>query len=38
MVEIYVSLYKKGLRTLDQIPAKYRSEVEQILKDEGYIL
>lgn len=38
MIEIYVSLYKKGLRTLDQIPAKYRDEVEQILKDEGYIL
>lgn len=38
MIEIYVSLYKKGLRTLDQIPAKYRNDVEQILKDEGYIL
>lgn len=25
---MYYSLYKKGLRTLEQIPEKYRAEVE----------
>ena len=38
MVSIYVSLYKKGLRTLEQIPAKYRPDVKAVLIAEGYIV
>ncbi len=31
MVELYVTLIKAGRRTIEQVPAKLRDEVEQIL-------
>lgn len=31
MVMIYVLLVEKGLRTLDQVPASLRPEVERVL-------
>ena len=33
MAKIYVSLIEKGLRTIEQIPEKYRAEVEKILQE-----
>lgn len=35
MIELYVSLILKGKRTIDQVPAKIREEVRQILIEEG---
>ena len=35
MVELYVSLILKGKRTIDQVPAKIREEVRQVLIEEG---
>lgn len=32
MVQVYVSLIQKGLRTLEQVPALWREEVEAILE------
>lgn len=34
MVKIYVSLIKKGFKTLDDVPERIRAEVEQALKEE----
>ena len=34
MVNLYVSLIRKGLRTLEQVPVTWRAEVEQILAEE----
>lgn len=34
MVTIYVSLIKKGLRTIDQVPEIWRQQVEEILLKE----
>ena len=31
MAKIYASLIKKGLKTLDDVPAKLRAEVESLL-------
>ena len=31
MVQIYVNLINKGLRTIDQVPEKWRAEVEAAL-------
>lgn len=31
MVKIYVSLIKKGLKTIDKVPEKIRAEVEAML-------
>ena len=31
MVKLYVSLVKKGYRTIEQVPSTWRAEVEQIL-------
>lgn len=36
-IALYVSLYKQGLRTLEQVPTQYRAEVEAALRAEGYI-
>ena len=33
MAKIYVQLIKKGIKTIDDVPAKLRAEVEKILKD-----
>lgn len=32
MVNVYVSLIKKKLKTLDDVPEKIRTEVEEALK------
>ena len=32
MVELYVSLIKKGLRTLEQVPEIWREQVRQALE------
>lgn len=37
MVEIYVALIKKGLRTLDQVPEIIRDKVREALKQEGIL-
>lgn len=34
MVKIYYSLIKKGLKTIDEVPKKYKKEVQKLL-DEG---
>ena len=31
MAELYATLIKAGRRTIEQVPAKFRDEVEQIL-------
>ena len=31
MAKIYASLIKKGLKTIDDVPAKLRAEVEALL-------
>jgi hypothetical protein len=31
MVQVYVSLIKAGLRTIDQVPEEFRADVEQAL-------
>lgn len=31
MVDMYVTLVKEGKRTIDQVPLKYREEVQAIL-------
>lgn len=33
MVNVYVSLIMAGKRTLDQVPAKWRKDVEEKLKE-----
>lgn len=38
MVAVYVSLVKKGIRSLDEVPEKFREEVRKILEIEGYII
>lgn len=34
MSKVYYSLYKKGLKTLDEIPEEHRAEVEQLIASE----
>lgn len=34
MAKIYVQLIRKGLKTIDDVPAKLRAEVERILNEE----
>jgi len=36
MVNVYVSLIKKGLREIEQVPEVWREDVRQQLLDEGY--
>ena len=38
MVAVYVSLVKKGMRTLDEVPVKYREAVRDALAAEGYLV
>ena len=33
MAKIYADLIRKGLKTLDDVPAKLRAEVERILNE-----
>ena len=32
MVELYVVMVQRGLRTIDQIPARYREQVRALLE------
>lgn len=34
MAKIYYSLIKKGLRTIEQVPEKYKEEVTKLLNGE----
>ena len=36
MVNVYVSLIKKGLRQIEQVPETWRDDVRKQLLDEGY--
>ena len=36
MVNVYVSLIKKGLREIEQVPEAWREDVRRQLLDEGY--
>ena len=31
MVELYVVMVQRGLRTINQVPARYRKQVEELL-------
>lgn len=33
MANVYVDLINKGLRTLEQVPEKYRKEVKKLLNN-----
>lgn len=33
MVELYVVLIQRGLRTLEQVPQRYRTKVEELLAE-----
>lgn len=35
MAKIYAELVRKGLRTLDSVPARLRAQVEKILEGES---
>lgn len=35
MVGFYKDVVKKGLRTIEEVPEKYRQAVEQLLESEG---
>lgn len=34
MVKIYVALIKKGIKTIDDVPAQIREEVKKALQEE----
>lgn len=34
MAMVYVSLIRKGLKTIEQVPEKIRADVEAILKEQ----
>jgi len=36
MAKVYMSLIKKGLKTIDNVPEKIRKEVKALLDEEGY--
>jgi hypothetical protein len=38
MARIYADLIEKGLKTLDQVPIIIRPNVEQVLKEDGYMI
>jgi len=33
MVKVYLSLISKGLRTIEDVPEKYREEVQKLLEE-----
>lgn len=33
MAKIYYRLIQKGLKTIDDVPEKYRKEVQQLMKE-----
>ena len=34
MAKVYYSLIKKGLRTIDDVPSKWKEEVQELLDNE----
>jgi len=36
MARIYANLIEKGLRTIDQVPARYKEPTLKILNEEGF--
>ena len=36
MVNLYVSLIRKGLRTIEQVPITWRADVEKALEDDSH--
>lgn len=36
MVKLYVDLIKKGLKTIDDVPVKWREDVRKELEKEGF--
>ena len=34
MAQIYAALIRKGIKTIDDVPAKLRAEVEKLLRKE----
>lgn len=34
MIKVYYSLIKKGLRTIEEIPGKYKDDVEKMINEE----
>ena len=34
MAKIYADLIRKGLKTIDDVPARIRAEVEELLKED----
>lgn len=36
MARIYATLIEEGKKTLDQVPARLRAEVERILEEDGW--
>lgn len=37
MARIYANLIEKGLKTLEDVPARLREQVRQILIEDGYL-
>lgn len=35
MAKVYLSLIKKGLKTIEDVPAKLKAEVQALLEQEG---
>lgn len=35
MAKVYYSLIKKGLRTIEEVPEKYKKDVQALLEEEG---
>ena len=33
MAKVYLSLIKKGLRTIEEVPEKYKEEVQKLLEE-----
>lgn len=36
MAKVYADLIKKGVKTIDDVPARLRADVEEILRQEGF--
>lgn len=36
MVNLYVSLIRKGLRTIEQVPITWRADVEKALEEDSH--
>ena len=33
MVELYVAMIQRGLKTIEEVPVRYRAQVEKLLKE-----